>query len=33
MFKIGIIGLHHLHSEGYIKLLKNLDVIRYTKPS
>ena len=24
MFKIGIIGLHHLHSEGYIKLLKSL---------
>lgn len=23
-FKVGIIGLHHLHSEGYIQLLKNL---------
>ena len=23
-FKVGIIGLHHLHSEGYIKLLENL---------
>lgn len=23
-FKVGIIGLHHLHSEGYIRLLENL---------
>ena len=24
VFKVGIIGLHHLHSEGYIRLLENL---------